>query len=177
MILVTGGRAQGKRAFVETQLCGKAPVCWVDGATAGLKEMEAAKYCFNFQAFLRRVLGGEFLADLGSWAEPKLQADLGSQAEPKLQAEPGCQAEPKLQAEPGSWAEQKLQSAPEFLAQRFLFADPSRVIVTDEIGGGIVPISGEERNWREETGRTCCCMAALSEQVWRVVCGIGTRIK
>ncbi len=153
MILVTGGRAQGKRAFVETQLCGKAPVCWVDGATAGLKEMEAAKYCFNFQAFLRRVLGGEFLADLGSWAEPKLQADLGSQAEPKL------------------------QSAPEFLAQRFLFADPSRVIVTDEIGGGIVPISGEERNWREETGRTCCCMAALSEQVWRVVCGIGTRIK
>lgn len=153
MILVTGGRAQGKRAFVETQLCGKAPVCWVDGATAGLKEIEAAKYCFNFQAFLRRVLGGEFQADPGDCAEPKLQADPGSRTEPDYQA------------------------APQILAQRFLAADPGRVIVADEIGGGIVPISWEERNWREEAGRTCCCMAALSEQVWRVVCGIGTRMK
>lgn len=147
MILVTGGRAQGKRAFAKMQLCGGKTVCWVDGATASLKEMEAAEYCFNFQAFVRRVLGGEIQAEPGSWA------GLGFQAEPGFPA------------------------APEMLARHLLAASPGRVIVTDEIGSGIVPVSGEERYWREETGRICCCLAALSEQVWRVVCGIGTRIK
>lgn len=145
MILVTGGRAQGKRTFVEMQLCGRDPVRWVDGATAGPEEMEAASYCFNFQAYLRRLLDGELPAGGGGTPESR---SAGGQ-----------------------------EIAPQVLAGRLLAANPGRVIVTDEIGGGIVPMSEEERYWREETGRICCCTAALSEQVWRVVCGIGQRIK
>ena len=135
MILVTGGRALGKRAFVEMQLGGGAQIRWVDGATAAPEEMETAKYCYHFQDFLRRALCGE----IEGWLEHETQ--------------------------------------PEILAQRLLSANPGRVIVTDEIGCGIVPVSKEEREWREETGRVCCCLAAASGQVWRVVCGIGTRIK
>ncbi len=56
-------------------------------------------------------------------------------------------------------------------------ARPDRVIVTDEIGGGIVPTDPLERTWREETGRVCCCLAAAAGQVWRVNCGLGQRIK
>lgn len=51
------------------------------------------------------------------------------------------------------------------------------VIVTDEIGYGIVPIDAFERKYREETGRLCTKLAGFSKEVYRVVCGIATRIK
>ena len=63
------------------------------------------------------------------------------------------------------------------LAEVMRQARPDRVIVTDEIGGGIVPTDPMERTWREETGRVCCRLAAEAEQVWRVNCGLGQRIK
>lgn len=54
---------------------------------------------------------------------------------------------------------------------------PHRILVTDEIGYGIVPIDGFERRYREETGRICCEAAGQAAQVWRVCCGLGQRIK
>ncbi|MBR1444631.1 MAG: bifunctional adenosylcobinamide kinase/adenosylcobinamide-phosphate guanylyltransferase [Firmicutes bacterium] len=51
------------------------------------------------------------------------------------------------------------------------------VIISCEIGCGIVPIEKEERYIREETGRILCDIAAACEEVWRVQCGIGTKIK
>ena len=35
----------------------------------------------------------------------------------------------------------------------------------------------KERNFREICGRTLCLAAQLSDEVWRVICGIGERIK
>lgn len=55
--------------------------------------------------------------------------------------------------------------------------NPDRILVTDEIGYGIVPIDPLERSYREETGRICCLAAKEADQVWRVCCGIGQRIK
>lgn len=52
-----------------------------------------------------------------------------------------------------------------------------RIIITDEIGCGIVPVSAAERRWREETGRLCCLLAKQADEVWRVSCGIGVQIK
>lgn len=61
---------------------------------------------------------------------------------------------------------------------RELYAkNPEIVIVTNEIGYGIVPVDAFQRKYRETTGRICTELAALSEEVHRVVCGIGTRIK
>lgn len=60
---------------------------------------------------------------------------------------------------------------------RLLKAVPGRILVTDEIGYGIVPLDAFERQYREETGRLCCIAARHSEQVWRVLCGIGQQIK
>ncbi len=61
---------------------------------------------------------------------------------------------------------------------RELYArNPDIVIVTDEIGYGIVPIDAFLREYREMTGRVCTELAALSEEVHRVICGIGRRIK
>ena len=51
------------------------------------------------------------------------------------------------------------------------------VIISTEIGYGIVPIDKFERRYRELVGRICCRVARKAEEVHRVVCGIGTVIK
>lgn len=51
------------------------------------------------------------------------------------------------------------------------------VIISNEIGYGIVPMDKFERRYRELTGRICCDIAKEAEQVHRVICGIGTVIK
>ena len=51
------------------------------------------------------------------------------------------------------------------------------IIIIDEIGCGIVPMEKSERVWRENVGRCGCVIAAHSEKVIRMVCGIPTIIK
>jgi len=34
-----------------------------------------------------------------------------------------------------------------------------------------------DREWREAVGRTCCYIAKKADEVVRVVCGVGNRIK
>lgn len=52
-----------------------------------------------------------------------------------------------------------------------------QVVVTDELGYGIVPMDAFDRAYREQTGRICTKLAAKAEKVYRVICGIGTVIK
>ena len=55
--------------------------------------------------------------------------------------------------------------------------NPEIVIISNEIGYGLVPVDSFERKYREQVGRICTRMAASSDRVDRVVCGIGTVIK
>lgn len=52
-----------------------------------------------------------------------------------------------------------------------------QAVTTDEVGYGVVPMDGGERAWREACGRICTRLAACSQEVVRVCCGIGTVIK
>ena len=54
---------------------------------------------------------------------------------------------------------------------------PSIVIISDEIGCGIVPMSADERRYRELVGRLQCLLAKKADAVFRVVCGVPQRIK
>lgn len=65
----------------------------------------------------------------------------------------------------------------ENLAEQILTRNPEIVIVGNEIGYGLVPIDAFERYYREQYGRICTALAQKAEQVVRVVCGIGIRIK
>lgn len=61
---------------------------------------------------------------------------------------------------------------------KIMFEDGSiSVVISNEIGYGIVPIDKFERRYRELTGRICCDIAKKSREVHRVICGIGTIIK
>lgn len=55
--------------------------------------------------------------------------------------------------------------------------NPELILVTDEVGSGIVPLERKEREWREACGRICTRLAAQSDEVIRVCCGIGQKIK
>ena len=66
---------------------------------------------------------------------------------------------------------------PREFAQRICEQHPDAVIVADEVGCGVVPMAAEDRAFREAVGRALCVIAQRAEQVTRVVCGIGVRIK
>ena len=51
------------------------------------------------------------------------------------------------------------------------------IVISDEIGNGIVPMGREERSYRETTGRLLCLLAGEADQVTRIVCGIPVPIK
>lgn len=63
------------------------------------------------------------------------------------------------------------------LAERLKKENPDLILVTDEIGCGIVPADPILREYRERTGRICTELASFSRKVHRVVCGVGTVIK
>lgn len=61
--------------------------------------------------------------------------------------------------------------------EKLINLSPNSVIISNEIGNGIVPIEKSERTWRETTGRLQCMMAARADTVVRVYCGLGEKIK
>ena len=52
-----------------------------------------------------------------------------------------------------------------------------KTVVCNELGCGVVPVDAFDREYRERTGRVCTVLAAASDEVYRVICGVGLRIK
>lgn len=51
------------------------------------------------------------------------------------------------------------------------------VVVSDEIGYGVVPVDAFERKYREANGRVNCYFAEEAQQVFRVIAGVAQCIK
>ncbi len=66
---------------------------------------------------------------------------------------------------------------PAGFADRLMAENSKAVVLADEIGYGIVPADAFLREYRETDGRICQKIASFSDEVYRVVCGLGTRIK
>ena len=60
---------------------------------------------------------------------------------------------------------------------RQILAAPPAVITLDEVGCGIVPLEKTERDYREAVGHAGQMLAAAAAEVYRVQCGIASRIK
>ena len=52
-----------------------------------------------------------------------------------------------------------------------------RIVIANEVGGGVVPMDPEERAFRERAGRFACLLSEKAERVIRVVCGLGQVLK
>lgn len=66
---------------------------------------------------------------------------------------------------------------PEELVRACLSANHDCIIISDEVGNGIVPMEAFEREYRERLGRLLTELAIEAEEVIRVLCGIGQKIK
>lgn len=67
----------------------------------------------------------------------------------------------------------------EYILKFMQFAEEKRntIVIADEIGNGIVPLDAFEREYREQTGRAEILLAKKADEVVRVICGIGQKIK
>ena len=63
------------------------------------------------------------------------------------------------------------------LEEELLRVNPDIVLISNELGYGVVPVDAFDRKYREAVGRICTKMAAAAKRVVRVTCGIGTVIK
>ena len=51
------------------------------------------------------------------------------------------------------------------------------VLISDDVSCGVVPVDAEIRAWREATGRANNFLAREADEVWRVFCGLGQKLK
>lgn len=63
------------------------------------------------------------------------------------------------------------------LAEKLYTENPDLIVITNELGSGVIPAESFDRQWREASGRAACDLARYAAEVHRVVCGIGTVIK
>ena len=77
------------------------------------------------------------------------------------------------------WVRSSLMAGkkPEEELGKWLRRNTDWIIISDEIGNGVVPMDTFERKYREETGRLLIKLAEEAEEVERILCGIGQRIK
>lgn len=66
---------------------------------------------------------------------------------------------------------------PEEKLEKILKRFPDCIILSDEIGNGIVPMDAFDREYRDRLGRILISLAKEADEVVRVICGIGQKIK
>lgn len=77
------------------------------------------------------------------------------------------------------WIKEMLQEGIKYedWIDKLLKENEGCVIICSEVGSGIVPMDGAEREWREITGRVSCRLAKEADEVWRLMCGIPMCLK
>ena len=69
------------------------------------------------------------------------------------------------------------EEAADAFAEELFRKNPGLVIVSTELGYGIVPMDPFDRLYREKVGRILCKAAEQAEEVYRVVAGLPVCIK
>ncbi len=52
-----------------------------------------------------------------------------------------------------------------------------KIFIVDDVSQGIVPMDPDRRAWREAVGRTLLWLGREADEVHRVFCGLGQRLK
>ena len=162
MILVTGGAFQGKTAFARELLAGKTGGSEASACESDIHESDIHESDIR-EADIRET-GGKtvlpYIADGRVCGEHEiLEADILIHFHEYIK-----RFGPKI-------------TDPACFAQKLAQEHPGLVIVTNELGCGIVPMDAGDRKWREQCGRICTKIAEYSEEVYRVICGIACRLK
>lgn len=153
MRLVTGGAYQNKLAFARTLTGAAEPRIW-DGAQGEPENWEQVDVLNHFPEMVRWKLRQVLQAAESEGQESENQ-DLSENRD----------------------SNEKARRALEKLLQRIAQENPSLVVITREVGCGLVPMDAWERLWREQVGRLSCRLAEQAAEVYRVCCGLAQKIK
>lgn len=149
MKLIIGGAYQGKRKFAKNTY--HSYDGWIDGKTCSVQELTVCRGIDHFHEFVKRLIQGEFEEELTAGSDIPVHFSMADL----------------------SGLEEQADVFAKWLYQR----NPQIQIVTNELGYGVVPIERSDRMWREAVGRICTALAAQADEVVRVVCGVGMRLK
>jgi adenosyl cobinamide kinase/adenosyl cobinamide phosphate guanylyltransferase len=64
----------------------------------------------------------------------------------------------------------------QFVNENMEFLKP-KIIICNDISCGVVPVDSEMRLWRESVGRVLAILAKHADEVIRIFCGLGMKIK
>lgn len=179
--LVTGGARSGKSDFAEKlvkEAAGDAPVLYVATATNTDGEMddrirrhrerrpENWRTEERWQHLDRISLGAEkaiLLDCVGFLLDNTLFSGISDWDDPKQ--------------EEANAAEEKVKAGLTGLARLCEAVNIDLVMVTNEVGDGLVPATKISRLYRDALGRINCHAAALADRVYLTVCGIPMKVK
>lgn len=157
MIIITGGRFQGKRDFAFRLAAEKKKYPDAEKGTSGNLPDDPEGKKIRTAAI----------------SEKKVRVVEGQTAEKE---QIGC-ADIFLNLEEWILRRMKEGEDPGMISGFLQAANPDMIVVLQEMGCGIVPIDPQERAWRENCGRVGCNLAEQAEEVYRLTCGIAQRIK
>ena len=149
MKLIIGGAYQGKLTYAKKMYATEEG--WIDGELCGFDEIRTCSGIYHFHKYIRRLL-----TENGSLCPDRSETYRDEHSFDDLTG---------------------LEIQAEQFAEKLRKENPNIIIVSTELGYGVVPVEKSDRTYREATGRVCTCLAANAEEVVRVVCGIGMKLK
>lgn len=164
MILIFGGAYQGKRDFAESLLQAGG------GADPGRPDLskddtwQGKPDPSNDEAVM--AISCPVVCDCGALEDP---------GKPDFAADILCGLEEFTWACCVEATEERIEAADYMRAHREQWRD--MILVITDVSQGIVPIDARTRAFREMNGRLMLYLASEAEQVYRVFCGIGKRLK
>ena len=175
--LVTGGARSGKSSFAESLLADKEDVVYMDTSRIFDKEMEeriklhrdsrpAIWRTFEGNYNLKEAIGEEkhYLLDCLTVLTSNIMFDITKDVE-------------YIDYELQKRVEDKVLEEIKDLIQAVRAKDYNLVMVTNEVGYSVVPEHHISRVFRDIQGRINQRVAALSDEVYLVCCGIPVKIK
>jgi len=174
-VLYTGGARSGKSQLAEQRLGGRAEVLYVaTGPAAGPDDLEWAQRVRSHQrrrpSTWRTLETHDLAGVLNTRESATVLIDcLGTWLTAVMDAA-------------GVWtdapgADEALAVRVAALEDAFTRTHRDVVVVTSEVGAGVVPATSSGRRFRDELGRLNAALAAGCEEVWLVTAGIGQRLR
>ena len=174
MKLIIGGAYQGKVKYAKETYGVRDG--WISGGECTISEIGTCRGICQFHELVKRML----FADVRAIGSEEVNA--GANTEKTILREESSIDHVKDEGnaaltvfDMGDLS--KLEQQAEVFAEALYEKNPDIVIVSNELGYGIVPMEKKDRMWREAVGRICTALAARSDEVVRVVCGVGMRLK
>lgn len=116
---------------------------------------------------------------IGGYAQGKLEFVKRELWGGSVQGAENSLVEPVIFNDLHTWIRERIADGgcPEEEIKEYIHKNPDCILISDEVGNGIVPIDAFEREYRERCGRILVELAKEADEVERVICGIGQRIK